>query len=113
MKAKEKVEFSKFLPSSQQFIVIKGSASSPNDFSLNIDIGDGSDKASFYIDDHYFKDGVVMLRAMRDAFQKSLEFYEKAMKLPVETPEKSNVIWEDLFSKKVQKPAKKKATSKK
>ena len=88
MKAKEKVAFSKFFPHSQQFVVVEGKATSPSDFSINIDIGDGSEKTSFYIDSDYFKDNAAMLRAMRDAMQRGLEFYEKAMKLPVIKPAK-------------------------
>lgn len=116
MKAKEKVSFSKFFPNSQQFVVIEGKASSPDDFSINIDIGDGSEKASFYIDNHYFKDGAAMLRAMRDAMQKSLEFYEKAMKMPALKPVKGLDVDSILASwnteKKPAAKAKKKVAKK-
>ena len=82
MKVQEKVSFAKFFPTSQQFIVIKGEAKSPTDFNMSIDIGDGEDKASFYFDPYGYKDNINMMRAMRDAMQQALEFYEKTMRLP-------------------------------
>ena len=47
LKSSEKVSFSKFFPKTQEYIVLRGDAKSPQDFDLTIDIGDGDNKASF------------------------------------------------------------------
>lgn len=120
MKTLEKVSFSKFFPAGQQYIVIQGRASSPDDFDLTIDIGDGQNKSSFYLDPWANKGAAELLKSMRDATQQALEFYEKALNLPsmpdmvVESKPK---LWTDIFSskaeKKESKPVKKAAAKKK
>lgn len=116
-KTLEKVSFSKFFPTMQQYVVVQGNARSPEDFSLSIDIGDGNNKSSFHFDPFYFsgKDAEAMLTSMRDAMQQALEFYEKALALPELQPVKfSQSEWDSLFPKKEEKkPAKKPAAKKK
>lgn len=120
MKTLEKVSFSKFFPAGQQYIVIQGRASSPDDFDLTIDIGDGQNKSSFYLDPWANKNATEILKSMRDATQQALEFYEKALSLPslpMDGEEKKSSLWADLFpikaEKKKDQPVKKAAAKKK
>lgn len=120
MKVQEKVSFAKFFPTSQQFVVIRGEAKSPTDFNMSIDIGDGNDKASFYFDPYGYKDNLNMMKAMRDAMQQALEFYEKTLRLPAMkgTHGGSSLsdllsLWEDKKAAKTEAPAKKPAAKKK
>lgn len=116
-KTLEKVSFSRFFPTMQQYVVVQGNAKSPDDFTLSIDIGDGNNKSSFQFDPYYFsgKDAEAMLKSMRDAMQQALEFYEKALALPEIKPVKfSQSEWDSLFPKKEEtKPTKKPAAKKK
>ena len=110
----EKVNFSKFFPTSQQFVVIKGTAKSPTDFNMSVDIGDGVEKASFYVDQFGYKDNLNMMKAMRDAMQQALEFYEKAMVLPELKSDKATFLpFGGLVSNKKEAPKKKAAVKKK
>ncbi len=110
----EKVNFSKFFPTSQQFVVIKGTAKSPTDFNMSVDIGDGVEKASFYVDQFGYKDNLNMMKAMRDAMQQALEFYEKAMVLPELKSDKATFLpFGGLMSNKKEEPKKKAAAKKK
>lgn len=116
LKPKEKVSFSKFFPGTQQYVVIRGTAKSPTDFDLSVDIGDGTEKTSFYLDPWHGKDSMDMMKAMRDAMQEAIQFYEKAMKLPVLKGKDNDVftfLWDDEKPKKEKKPAAKKAATKK
>lgn len=114
MKLKEKVNFSKFFPNEQQFVVVKGSAASPSDFNLWIDIGDGHRKTSFNIDPWTnAKDPAAMLKTMRDAMQQALEFYERALNLPKIDNKQNHDFWKDLFGDLDEKPAAKKPAAKK
>ena len=115
-KTLEKVSFSKFFPNMQQYVVVQGKASSPEDFSLSIDSGDGNNKSSFHFDPFYFsgKEAETMLVSMRDAMQQALEFYEKALALPEIKPLKfTQSDWDSLFPKEEKKPATKKPAAKK
>ena len=125
MKSAEKLNFSKFFPSTQSFVVVTGKAKAPDDFFLQIDIGDGIEKTSFNISEYNSKQSMEMLRAMNKAIQESLEFFERTMKLPAIPSAVGTVTqWDDFF--KVAKPvaedkkpaakkpaAKKKASTKK
>ena len=110
MAKKEKVEFSKFFPQSTSFVVVSGSAEGADDFGISVEIGDGSDKVSFYLSDWLGnKDGLASLKAVQEGIQKAIDFYAKALNLPkVEDFEFPTV------SNGVKKAAtKKKATTKK
>jgi len=117
-KVVEKVNFSKFFPSNQNFIVISGEAKAPNDFWLNVDIGDGHDKASFTFTDWNHKNSMDLLRSMRSAMQEALEFYEKALNLPPQSSmldsffEKKAAAVEKKAEAPAKKPAAKKAKKK-
>lgn len=114
MKLKEKVNFSKFFPNEQQFVVVKGTASSPTDFNIWVDIGDGNRKTSFNIDPWTnAKDPAVMLKTVREAMQQALEFYEKALNLPAIDNKNRQDLWQDLFGDLDEKPAAKKPVAKK
>lgn len=122
MKTLEKVSFAKFFPESQQYVVIRGKASSPSDFGLTVDIGDGENKSTFYLDPWSNRDSSAILKAMSDAVQQALEFYEKALRLPA-MPSTEKIPYDSLYqmfnkekpAKAAKKPAakKKKAAAKK
>lgn len=98
-KTTEKVSFSKFFPGTQEYVVLRGIATSPTDFDLTLDIGDGENKARFYIGPWSEKSSVDMLRVMRDSMQQALDFYETALGLPMEDVKKANKsIWSMLGS---------------
>lgn len=109
------------MPNTQQFVVIKGSARSPEDFGLSISIGDGDNKSSFYLDPWMgAKDNAAILKHMRDAMQQALEFYEKALNLPMPKVPKTSlsedfptIDWESIFPQTGEKPKAKKAATKK
>lgn len=114
MKLKEKVSFSKFFPDQQQYVVVKGTAKSPTDFDIFVNIGDGDRKASFYIDPWTnAKDPAAMLKTMRDAMQQALDFYERALDLPKIENKSRDDLWKDLFGDLDEKPAAKKPAAKK
>ena len=110
LKSSEKVSFSKFFPKTQEYIVLRGDAKSPQDFDLTIDIGDGDNKASFYFGPWATVSQVDMLKTMRDTMQQALEFYEKALNLP--SIKHVPKTW-PFETKVAQKPAKKPAAKKK
>jgi hypothetical protein len=107
MAKKEKVEFSKFFPQSTSFVVVTGSAEGSDDFGISVEIGDGSDKVSFYLSDWIGnKDGLASLKAVQDGIQKAIDFYGKALNLP-------KVEDFPIVSNGVKKAATKKKTTKK
>ena len=103
----EKINFSKFFPETTNFVVVTGSATSPSDFDLTVEIGDGSDKATYYVSD-WIKGDLTSLKAIQEGVTKAIEFYEKALKLP-KPPQVDE--WNSFFNE--DKPATKKATKKK
>ena len=116
MKAANKVSFSKFFPENQQYVVIKGHAKAPDDFSIMVNIGDGENKTSFYIDPWMGKDPTAFLRNMREAMQQALDFYESTMALPPLSKSEGSNFWKDLMKdiSEDEKPeANKKPTAKK
>lgn len=83
MAKKEKVQYSKFFPGSTAFVVVSGSAEGSDDFGISVEIGDGSDKVSFYLSDWFGeKDGLAALKATQEGIQKAIDFYAKALNLP-------------------------------
>lgn len=83
MPKKEKVAFSKFFPQSTSFVVVSGSAEGSDDFGISVEIGDGSDKVSFYLSDWLGnKDGIASLKAVQEGIQKAIDFYSTALNLP-------------------------------
>lgn len=78
----EKLNFSKFFPDSTSFISVTGSAVSPEDFSVNVKIGDGSESISIYASDWYKDDALSHLKAIQEGIQKAIDFHQKALGLP-------------------------------
>ena len=111
MAKKEKVEFSKFFPQSTSFVVVSGSAEGSDDFGISVEIGDGSDKVSFYLSDWLGqKDGLASLKAVQEGIQKAIDFYGKALNLP----KTDNAFpFGGTATVKSKTAAKKKATTKK
>jgi hypothetical protein len=112
-KTLEKVSFSKFFPDTQSFVVVKGMAKGLDDFWMQLDIGDGVEKASFNITEYNRKQSVEMLKAMQKAIQESLEFFESAMSLPPLYTEKSTTSLSQFFKDLEVEPVKKAPTKKK
>lgn len=119
MSSTEKINFSKFFPSTQSFVVVTGKAKAPDDFFLQIDIGDGVDKASFHVGDYNSKQSMEMLRTINKAVQESLQFFERAMKMPdvaaLDLKDWGNVfkVADTKVAAKKKPAAKKKAAAKK
>jgi len=110
MAKKEKVEFSKFFPASTSFVVVSGAAEGSDDFGISVEIGDGSDKVSFYLSDWLGqKDGLASLKAVQEGIQKAIDFYGKALNLP----KTDNGFPFATASVKSKTAAKKKASTKK
>jgi len=83
MAKKEKVSYSKFFPESTAFVVVSGSAEGADDFGISVEIGDGSEKVSFYLSDWLGqKDSLASLKAVQEGIQKAIDFYAKALNLP-------------------------------
>ena len=83
MAKKEKVSYSKFFPESTAFVVVSGSAEGADDFGISVEIGDGSEKVSFYMSDWMGqKDSLASLKAVQEGIQKAIDFYAKALNLP-------------------------------
>jgi hypothetical protein len=84
----EKMAFSKFFPSSASYVTVSGSATSPEDFSVDVKIGDGNDSVSIFTSDWYKDDSLATLKAIQEGVQKAIDFHQKALSLPkVEVPE--------------------------
>lgn len=100
---KEKLSFSKFFPESTSYVVLEGYAKGSDDFDITLKVGDGGEHITLFATDWYNKNG--MLKAVKEAVDKALEFQEKAIKMAkVEAPKN---LFEDIF------PAPKKAAPKK
>lgn len=78
----EKLNFSKFFPQSTSFVSITGEAVSPDDFNVNVKIGDGSESISIYASDWYKDDALSHLKAIQEGIQKAIDFHQKALNLP-------------------------------
>lgn len=84
----EKLNFSKFFPQSTAFVSITGEAVSPDDFSVNVKIGDGSESISIFASDWYKDDALSQLKAIQEGIQKAIDFHQKALSLPkLQVPE--------------------------
>lgn len=111
----EKVNFSKFFPDTQQFIVVKGHAKSPEDFDLTFSFGDGLNTSNLFLHPFGPKDNAGMLRAMRDSLQRALDFYESVLKLPsmpVAKDKPLEWIFSPVSAKKADTPKKSEVTKK-
>ena len=107
MAKKEKVEFSKFFPQSTSFVVVSGSAEGSDDFGISVEIGDGSDKVSFYLSDWMGqKDGLASLKAVQEGIQKAIDFYSKTLNLPKVDDVFTSVIKPKTAPKKTAKAKK-------
>ena len=102
----EKLNFSKFFPETTNFVVVTGAAKSPTDFDLTVEIGDGSDKATYYVSD-WMKGDLTSLKAIQEGVNKAIQFYEKALKMPKSQEVNLYSIFDDE-DKPVKKAAKKK-----
>lgn len=100
----EKLNFSKFFPQSTSFVSITGEAVGPDDFNVNVKIGDGSESISIYASDWYKDDALSHLKAIQEGIQKAIDFHQKALSLPKLTvPE----VWSAWDNEPVKaKPAK-------
>jgi hypothetical protein len=78
----EKLSFSKFFPDSTSYVSVTGSAVSPEDFNVNVKIGDGSEAVSIYASDWFKDDGLATLKAIQEGVQKAIDFHQKALGLP-------------------------------
>jgi hypothetical protein len=84
----EKLNFSKFFPQSTSYVSVTGHATSPEDFSVNVKIGDGDEAVSLFTSDWFKDDGLATLKAIQEGVQKAIEFHQKALKMPkVEVPD--------------------------
>jgi hypothetical protein len=109
----EKLSFSKFFPQTTSYVSVTGHATSPEDFSVNVKIGDGDEAVSLFTTDWYKDDGLATLKAIQEGVQKAIEFHQKALKMPkVEVPEHWS-IWDESPVGNGVKEAKQKAAAKK
>jgi hypothetical protein len=84
----EKLSFSKFFPQSTAYVSVTGDATSPEDFSVNVKIGDGNESVSLFTSDWFKDDGLATLKAIQEGVQKAIDFHQKALSLPkIEVPE--------------------------
>lgn len=84
----EKLSYSKFFPQSTSYVSVTGHATSPEDFNVNVKIGDGDESVSLFASDWFKDDGLATLKAIQEGVQKAIEFHQKALKMPkVEVPE--------------------------
>lgn len=91
----EKLNFSKFFPDSTSFVSVSGTAVSPDDFNINVKIGDGSDAIQIYATDWYKDDALSHLKAIQEGIQKAIDFHQKALGLPKLTVPETWSIWDD------------------
>ena len=113
----EKLSFSKFFPQSTSYVSVSGNATSPEDFSVNVKIGDGNESVSLFTSDWFKDDGLATLKAIQEGVQKAIEFHQKALKMPkVEVPEHWALWDQEPISNGVkeakQRAAKKRAVKK-
>jgi hypothetical protein len=78
----EKLNFSKFFPESTSFVSVTGTAVSPEDFSVNVKIGDGDESISIFASDWFKDDALSHLKAIQEGVQKAIDFHQKALGLP-------------------------------
>jgi hypothetical protein len=78
----EKLNFSKFFPNTTSFVSVSGSAASPDDFNINVKIGDGDSAVSIYASEWFKDDALAHLKAIQEGIQKAIDFHQKALGLP-------------------------------
>ena len=84
----EKLSFSKFFPESTAYVSVSGKATAPDNFNIDVKIGDGSESISLFTTDWYKDDGLATLKAIQEGVQKAIDFHQKVLSLPkVEVPE--------------------------
>jgi hypothetical protein len=111
------LDFSKFFPSDQAFVAVKATARNKDDFYANLIFGDGENKVSFFLNEYTEKETLKRMQVMIEAFEKTMEFLQKASQLPsavqaADTDWLKLKLWEPNSAEK--KPAaKKKAPAKK
>ena len=109
----EKLKFSKFFPESTSYVSITGRASAPDDFNINVRIGDGDNSVSLFTTDWYKDDGLATLKAIQEGITKAIEFQQNALKMPkIDVPDHWTA-WDVAPSSNGVKEAKQKATKKK
>lgn len=109
----EKLSFSKFFPDSTAYVSVTGHATSPEDFSVNVKIGDGNEAVSLFTTDWFKDDGLATLKAIQDGVQKAIEFHQKALNMPkIDVPDHWTA-WDLAPVSNGVKEAKQKAAAKK
>jgi hypothetical protein len=108
------LDFSKFFPTDQSFVAVKARASQGDDFYVTLAFGDGENKVTYYASEHNAKDVMKQMQFMLEGLEKSMEFLQKAIMLPV-SPEEVNPVfkWFDNAQAAVAKAPVMKATKKK
>ena len=108
----DKIEFSKFFPQTTSFVVVTGAAEGSDDFNISVEIGDGSDKVTFYLSDWFGnKNGVASLKAIQEGIQKALDFHAKVLTKPA-VPEFTGDIDKKRVTRSTTTRAKKTAAKK-
>jgi hypothetical protein len=108
------LDFSKFFPTDQSFVAVKARASQGDDFYVNLAFGDGENKVTYYASEHNAKEILKQMQFMLEGLEKSMEFLQKAITLPV-SPEEVNPVfkWFDNAQAAIAKAPVMKATKKK
>jgi len=99
----EKLNFSKFFPDSTSFVSVTGSAISPEDFSVNVKIGDGNEAISIFASDWFKDDSLSHLKAIQEGVQKAIDFHQKALGLPKLTVPDTWASWDNPVPVKATK----------
>ena len=108
------LDFSKFFPTDQSFVAVKARASQGDDFYVNLAFGDGENKVTYYASEYNAKEILKQMQSMLEGLEKSMEFLQKAITLPV-SPEEVNPVfkWFDNAQAAVAKSPVMKSTKKK
>lgn len=108
----DKIEFSKFFPQTTSFVVVTGAAEGSDEFNISVEIGDGSDKVSFYLSDWFGgKNNVASLKAIQEGIQKALDFHAKVLTKPT-VSDLSEGVEKKRVTRSTSTRAKKTATKK-
>jgi hypothetical protein len=91
----EKMNFSKFFPSSASYVTVSGAAKGSDNFSVDVKIGDGNDSVSIFTSDWYKDDSLATLKAIQEGITKAIEFHTKALKLPKAEVQEMWSMWGD------------------
>lgn len=108
------LDFSKFFPTDQSFVAVKARASHGDDFYVNLAFGDGENKVTYYASEHNAKETLKQMQSMLEGLEKSMEFLQKAITMPVGLEEINPAIsWFDNIQAGMSKAPAKKAAKKK